>query len=610
MMTLTIRRATKAELQPRSPIGCYPVSRAKMTAWASLWLPASSKLQFRAKLQAGDRIRFAVGCPEADSFRAQRVERRTRSALATSPKTSFRLSWRKTEGERQRSSVLDRTVVRGQGRGWTEQQVEIGPEDAGRGLLMFETVSISGDPVMTAAIADPRIIRSGRPRRRPNVLLYVIDTLRADRLSCYGGPHATSPRLDEMAQQGFLFEASYSVASWTRPSTASILTGLFPLYHGANGANALSTSLLTMAELLRGAGYSCWAAVSNVQVSGRGLHFEQGYHRFISKDGMMVQQRHHGVLRTSRIINDVMIPWIESNRDEPFFLYLHSLDPHSPYRRHEDLPTPFAGGYDGVLRDKPLVPQNVLVPMTDQLSAEDVEFVKNVYDEEIRFQDDQFRRLFAALETSGLWDETIVIITSDHGEEFMEHGGWDHREKMWEELLRVPLVMWIPPKYRDSMLTPPVRVSQPVSAVDIMASLIDLLDLDDAETHQGTSFIPLLRGQPMERDFVYGEEVVAEDPNSLGTVRQGRWKLIWEKTEKGVVQRLFDLETDPGEQVDVAADHPDVVAQIEALRDDSRRDWVDRGFTPLLDGARAELDSAALEELRRLGYIVDDPAGG
>ncbi len=573
------------------------------------WVPTDSRVQVDAEARQGDELRFSVGVPDdpPDSL-VEEITARIVGNVRTEARARFQLSWKQDD----RQLVLLEGSARA-GEPWQDHVVSLPPGSGGRGSLVFETES--QEPGVSVAWADPRWVRAGSRSSGKNVILYLIDTLRADRLSCYGADRPTSPVLDSLADDGFLFEQCYSVASWTRPSVASVMTGLFPRFHLAGDSHALPKNLLTLAEVFRRENYSTWAAVANIQVSARGLAFEQGFQRFLAKGGLEARSDDPFSHSTSQLINQAMIPWLENHHDEaPFFLYLHSLDPHAPYAPPASFERPFQTEYDGPLRDRPLVPRSTLRPMQAELDAEDLAYVREVYDNEIACQDQSLAQLLEALDRLGLRDDTLLVILSDHGEEFLEHGDWDHGHRMWEELVRVPFLVWMPERWRQDLDLVPRRIRTPVSQVDVASGLVDLLGIADPFPRQGRSWLPLLVSEPEEPWVCYAEESNTLVADELGAVRRGRFKLIWSLNEGQTPRfRLFDLEKDPGEQRDLANERSDVVQAMITQRNRLREQMntLDSaleaaGFSPVGAGQPVELDAAALEELQALGYLGDD----
>ena len=467
-------------------------------------------------------------------------------------------------------------------------------------------------------------MRDDVERCRPNVLVYLIDALRADHVSAYGARNLTTPHLDELAADGFLFTDFQAVAPWTRPTTATLLTGYYPSWHGMGKELPLPESMETLAETLRDAGYSTWAATANVQVGGRGLRFEQGFHRFVAQDAVAAALPPGTPAASSDRLHAVLAPWLETNGDEPFFLYVHSLDPHSPYAPPTTAEAPFGRDYDGKLRGEPLRPYR-LRELTDQLDDADRRYVEDVYDNEIHHQDRRFQDLLDLLERKGIRDDTVIVVLSDHGEEFFDHGEWDHGYRMWQELLRVPLILWIPPRWRTADERVPRQIDRALSQVDFLPGLLDLLDVEDDFPRQGGNWRGHLRPPPLGTEGYDFSPILAEDwqtweGDEIGSYRRGPHKLIWtlDETTGEAREMLFDLDADPRELRDRAGSEPRMVEDLRRLRDDLRRELRVRGDELYRTGRspvvppegrsdeKVRLEADALRELRALGYLGEE----
>ncbi len=557
---------------------------------AGLWLPVPSSAEFRVEAGAATHLRTSVGVDgEGEAL--------------------FRITWIQADEE----LVLD--AVRREGGPWLDRDIPLPPSVRGTGILRFETL---GEVPLSATFADPRLIASPSKVDRPNVLVYLIDTLRADHLSCYGASNPTSPHLDRLAAEGFFFTDFSAVASWTRPTTATVLTGYYPDWHGMGRESPLPTSLETLAESFAKAGYSTWAAVANVQVAGKGLCFEQGFHRFVDNTGIGADVEQRAAQASSRLLNATAFPWLREHGDEPFFLYLHSLDPHTPYAPPPQAASPFGRDYEGPLREVSLRRATLLEQA--ELDPADVQYVRDVYDNEIHYQDTQIGELLALLEELELDGNTIVVILSDHGEEFGEHGDWNHGYRMWEELLRVPLIVWLPEPLRRKMDLSPRRIDASVSQVDFLPGLLELAGVRDGFPRQGRSWFPLLRGSEAGLLPYFGEDYQTWEGDEIGAFRRDGHKLIWnvDHGAGSVREMLFDLKQDPGETNDLAETETSLLERLRHERDALgaqaarvRSRLVEAGYPHVLPAdaeaaPKVRLDRRAMQELQALGYLGDD----
>ncbi|HEX6884075.1 MAG TPA: sulfatase [Planctomycetota bacterium] len=450
-----------------------------------------------------------------------------------------------------------------------------------------------------------RLARAQATRERPSLVLVVLDTLRADRTSAYGYARPTTPHLAALAARGTLFEEVHSTASWTWPSTASILTGLYPGEHGVEDAASsfLAESLDTLPEALQRAGFTtaAWSG-SPLIVPDKG--FGQGFELFDAS--------REGRLRRSDLIVPAALEWLGSLRGERFFLYLHLMEPHAPF-------VPLREGRRLFAADVPADydPTRVLAHNWDLMAKgwasdgrrqteavvppEEQRWISDLYDGCVWSADHWLGRVLARLEELGLTEETLVAVTSDHGEELFEHGLVTHSNTVHRELVRVPLVLAGPG------VPPGARVAAPLSSVALAPTLARLL---------GTSLSGV---EPLD--------LFAPDPTrpTLFSTRQGWWNghaqqplyglrrgsevlhfapeaAPWGASERpgpGEV-RVYDLARDPDEQRDLAAEDP---ARARALRAELER---------LLGAMRARtqpsgaVDPGTLERLRGLGYVGEE----
>lgn len=463
--------------------------------------------------------------------------------------------------------------------------VALPPTDTRPAALRFR---IEAPPAILAAArwTQATLQRVERAARLPaasgsNLLLLVVDTLRADHLGVYGYTRPTSPNLDRFAEQAVVYETAISQSSWTQPATATLLTGLYPIEHGVLGGVRLDPALETLPESLQGAGFTTFALSAN-PVIGRGSGFHAGSETFLQAP-----------FARADAVREGFESWLEEQRDRRWFAYLHFMDPHEPY----EAPPPFAGtftrGYDGPLRDPArwaeLLERVNFRDESPGITAADLEYLVGAYDEEVRSWDEAFGRLLATLARRDLLERTIVVVTSDHGEEFLEHGRLKHGLQLFDETLRVPLLIRAPARL------PPGRRAAQVETRALPGTLLAL-----AGVRAGAPWAPhLLELQESDRLPAYSHTTLpalgdgAHRP-SLVSIRDSDWKLIRE-LDRDDAALLFDLATDPGEQHDVAAVDPARANDYRARL----RLWLERGAAR---GA-VPLDPDLMERLRALGYV-------
>jgi arylsulfatase len=354
------------------------------------------------------------------------------------------------------------------------------------------------------------------------VLVVLVDALRADHLGCYGYPRPTSPTIDSLAARGVVFERAHSQAPWTKPSVASLLTGTYPIQHGVFTGSAgdtpghitsdvLADELLTMAEAFKGAGYATAAFVHNAQISSF-MGFDQGFDIYAENLG-------DAASLTSRFLE-----WLEAETRRPFFAYLHYLDPHWPYTPPDSLrqlfPVPEGTRQDFNTVNWKIFEREIREGIV-QLTPRDAEAMAALYDGEIRFVDSQLARLLDRLGTTGEGERTVLVLTADHGEEFLDHGGVGHGQTLYEEVLHVPLLIVGPE-------TPATRVPDPVETVDILPTLLELTGQEIPEGLPGRPLRPLWEGREdwAERATYADHRPGGDRGPLLQSVVQGRWKLI------------------------------------------------------------------------------------
>lgn len=423
----------------------------------------------------------------------------------------------------------------------------------------------------------------------PNVLIYLIDTLRADRLGVYGYDRETSPHLDALARDGIVFTNAQAQSSWTRTSVASLFTGLHPRSHNVNGrTDKLSPRALTLSTLLGASGYQTTGIITNGNVS-KNFGFELGFDSYVH----LREQRTREVHVLSDAVNARAVSWLDG-RDptRPFFLYLHTTDPHDPYTPRSPFRERFvpSARYPDLVRLKTLFEHGVPADQVEDVSHE----LSALYDAEIAFNDEQFGILVEELKRRDLYDQTIIIVVSDHGEEFQDHGGWGHGITLYREQLAVPLIVKLPGQQRAGHV-----VDRPAQHVDLMPTLLALLGLPIPPEVQGTSLWPDMAGHPPSSPGV-STAYLRLDGRALESLQREARKLIRHFTEHETSSRveLYDLAHDPTEQTNLAGDRPVLRGYLLA----ALRRWVSQQPS-LLTAEEAVIDADLEERLRALGYI-------
>lgn len=417
----------------------------------------------------------------------------------------------------------------------------------------------------------------------PNVVMIVVDTLRADHLGFLGHDRSTSPHLDRLAQESLIYERAIAPAPWTTPSVAGLVTGKHPAELGFDeDPIMLPIRVSTLAEHLLNRGYDTAGIVSHFFL-GRKFRFHHGFHFWNQQAGVG-----HDTI-SSPHVTGVALACLDAlaERPGPFFLFLHYFDPHYDYLGHDA--HPFHVGYEGSVRSANDNFEDLRkLARADALSKEDYQHLRDLYDSEIAFTDAHIGRLIEALRAHEVYDDTLVVFVADHGEMFAERRGrWiGHTRYLYDEAVRVPLVMKLPgEKPRRG------RIRQPVSLVDVLPTVLGLID---GETPTGRSLLASRRGE--ERPVF----TQTRRWNQLDAVYLDGWKLIADRERDRY--ELYDLATDPGEKHDLSAAEPERRASMAKILDTWNR--YNQREAAKLEGVEVpELTEEEIERLRSLGYI-------
>ncbi len=456
----------------------------------------------------------------------------------------------------------------------------------------------------------------------PHILLIMIDTLRADRLSCYGYRGNETPAMDELARDGVLFRLNIAQSSWTRPATASLLTSLHPASHKTNGLNdQLPDELITLAEALGGQGYRTVGYVNNINVN-ESFNFNQGFNEFtyLAPEFLFLADESSSKLlghwlmrrvrklfgRKSRVqefyqdadtVNEHLLAGLETApASRPTFFFVQYMEPHDPY---------FAHPYSGEALN--------LVDTPDPGPAR-AEEVSRLYDGEISFLDLRLETLFQRMRELGIYDNTLIVLTADHGEELYDHQGWFHGSTLYQELVQVPLIIKLPGNELAGS-----EIGHLTRQVDVAATILGQVGLSIPDSFQGIDLISALDhaapGHPGEVAPETGTEEPAAWPleqvtaktvfrgTELQSVIAGGWKLV-RATEGNVrglpLVELFQLDQDMTEQFDLSEMHPERVAELGRLLDEELAAAAAAGAGA---AQSQKLDAATQARLKALGYL-------
>ena len=475
-------------------------------------------------------------------------------------------------------------------RSWVDRDYYVGGFGETPVRLSVSTSSSLGEKADSGSLEEGRHLPLaaqplllGRPPEGPrsqNVILISLDALRGDHLGSLGYRRDTSPYLDRFGEENFNFTDASAQSSWTVPSHIAMLASLYPSTHGVFEKNESIRNVSTLASVLAEHSYRTKAFVD-----GGFMRPQYGLcHGFDSYECLELQG-------FSKILPSCE-KWIRENRNDPFFLFLHTFDTHDPYRLPEEYrnlyPVPdgvsseFVRGFPHELMQLKRKVKSVRV------NPAEVEYAVNLYDAGIRYADDQIKRLFDLLRELDLWDHTIIVVTADHGDEFLEHGGFGHGKSLYQEILHVPLMI------RAPTIEGRGRVDSLVKTIDIVPTVLELLGIKPSIIPQGDSLLPLLRGIPTSPRPAF-----AEDKNCV-VYRTGNLKFFYRENSRDRTE-LYDLEKDPGENTNLVSKEADLVNRLtEEVKAFRQRN---RAMGENIGSESTEFSGELLDELANLGYV-------
>ncbi len=450
---------------------------------------------------------------------------------------------------------------------------------------MQRVIPIAAAIVLIAAGAVVSLLRPvpQEAPKPPNVVVILVDTLRASYLGAYGHEPETAPFLRRIARDAAVFDKAYSTSSWTAPSTASVFTSLYPHQHGvvqgfyahkdlmlaANmrgdtattiPLNGMSKDLTTLTEVLKQKGYATYGIAANRNVEEE-LGFKQGFDKFFQENDRLAADMYEMVRAWKR----------DMEKAKPYFLYLHLMDPHMPYHPH----SPWFERY------------RALFP-NDEMRA--------MYLSEIRYTDEWIERVFKLLD---LDDNTLVVFLADHGEEFDDHGGREHGPWLYDELQHVVMMY-----YGPGLGVKPGRHEMNVSLIDVLPTVADFIGAPTPDYAEGTSLWPMIsgggEGAPAggwDARMLLGHRILPRPPFFTSwDVIQGPWKYIEHVSRE---PELYNHDTDPTEHTNVAAEHPDIVAPLAAKIAEARK----ASNTFASPTTQVPMDDELKRQLESLGYV-------
>jgi arylsulfatase A-like enzyme len=551
----------------------------------ALVTPAPATVRYRVTVPAAARLDFAVGAARDKGVPGRDAE-------------PIRFAVR-VDGEERFAREVNALRSR-HDRRWFPASIDL-RDVAGRTVDLELVTTTDGEPHATPGWSDVRLVTERWVKRQPaspetpSLLVLVVDTLRADRLGCYGADPSPSPNLDALCRRGLVMDEHVAQAPWTMPSVATILSGLHPRQHGVVGGSwdwgkppgvdatadwaFLAHDIPTFLESASRAGLTTMAISTNPIVSR-----DTNMLRDLDAVEELPSTKDPTFWATAAEVNARFVDWLEDQREHRFLAYLHYMDVHGPYRPPDDLRPPAPDGIrKGVRRGNVDELRKRLRP-NERLRPEELAYLRALYDAEIAAWDRELGRLLAALDEMGLLATTNVLVTADHGEEFQEHGLLGHTQ-LYDEVIRIPFVLAGP------AVPQPLRVDVQSQGIDVFPTVAGLVGMPAPEGLPGTD----VRSALLPRPAVSETRVVAgKDGHNqeILSIRTPEAKLL--HTPATADYTFFDLTRDPGEQTPTPADTPPANVLKGAL--DA---W--RAATPEASRPSGQ-DPHLFEKLRELGY--------
>ncbi len=559
---------------------------------------APTRIVYKVVVPPGARLRFGLGRsgPKAGGS----------SDVSPAASSRLRISVEPILGRARTVFVAEGAhPAAGKKPGWEEVVVPLESYSGRKLRVLIEADSRpEGPPARDVFYLANPILAADEPPSpdRPNIILVAADALRADHLGCYGYGRKTSPAIDAFSREAVLFENAVSQAPWTLPSFASLFTSLYPSFHGTTvNDTRLVPGSPTLVDLLRRSGYTTMASVENMFVFPR-YGFAEGFDVF------------YGPRETVEEQLSLVGEWLGSGPRRPLFLFYHLLIPHAPY----EAPAPFSGAFRGGRPPIVDASNRALKALEERLrppSPAELEDLRALYDERILYLDSLVGGLWADLKKLGLYDNSLIVFLSDHGEQFLEHGHLIHAHTLYQEEVHVPLIIkW--PKGRGPG---GLRVGARVLGIDVAATILDELKIALPAEMQGRSLRPALAGKEIHDEVVFSElnflgrtaafkgpyKYIVTDPAAYAEGMKTHGLKRHRTHALGPLEELYDLGRDPGEKLNIIGQHPDLVEmfrrEVRALAEravDYRRKKLKAA------GAnKITLDESEKEKLRALGYL-------
>ncbi len=418
-------------------------------------------------------------------------------------------------------------------------------------------------------------------RGKDNVVLIIIDTIRPDRLGCYGYPLSTSPNIDALASEGTVFERAVTCSPITLPSVSAIMTSTYPVSNNVryNGKFFLRDSNVTLAEILRQNSYRTAAFIGGFPLDSR-FKLDQGFDIYDDDFAGSVKKRKrtwigHGVgdfERTAAEVNKSVFDWLEETKDDRFFLMVHYFDPHWPY----EPPDPYDEGFE------------------------------SPYNAEVAYTDEHVGKLLAKLDELGLKENTLIVLTGDHGESLGAHGELTHGRFLFDTTVLIPLIL-----YHNDRIPKGSRIEAMVRSIDIMPTILDFLGIPDSADSQGVSLLPALEGKLEERPILletmlpyYESEDLKDIPVELTGLRTREWKLVYVSMEKdgrpAWTAELYNVSKEPYELFDVREENKTTFNRLMNEMHSMMQTYSAKGVPK---DNYIVMDNETREKLKSLGYL-------
>ena len=488
--------------------------------------------------------------------------------------------------------------------------------------LLFTLIFWSVNQFYWNAKLDPTVQEEYSGQDKTNIIFIVIDALRADHLGIYGYCRNTTPNIDGYSSRGTLFTNALTQSSWTKPSVASYFTSRYTGMTTIEEYEASCPSELTMmAELLKEREYYTRGVVANVNLSQR-YNYHQGFDDYLFAAGhgqkkLLIPPRlllykvriieewcyRYGLVDGNSLygdahtVNRAVIPWLKRNSGKNYFLYTHYMEPHYPYyprKPRYSIGSKFT--YEDMLKLKALRSPEFKGTLSNEMISKAI----NRYDDEIAEADRKIGKLFREFDKLGIWDNTIVILTSDHGEEFLDHGKADHGNSMYHELISVPLLIFLPDGTGKGLV-----LKERVELLDLLPTIYDYLQFEPPVFY-GKSLLPLISNPEdtsWDEQLYFGEvkpirgEKAADN---ISAVIKENYKLIKNTFQDSVNYELYDLAVDPAEKNNITEEELEIVTEMTAIMDSLYNYCQANAVMPEETGK--ELTPEQMEQLRALGY--------